>query len=40
MNIGEEIIIGRMGRQPMHIADQSVDPQHAILRKTDEEHIR
>ena len=36
MNIGEEIIIGRMGRQPMHIADQSVDPQHALLRKTGE----
>ncbi|MDD6745489.1 MAG: FHA domain-containing protein [Bacteroidales bacterium] len=34
MNIGEEIIIGRMGQQPMHIADASVDPQHAVLRMT------
>lgn len=34
MNIGEEIIIGRMGQQPMHIADATVDPQHAILRMT------
>lgn len=33
MNIGDEIIIGRMGQQPMHIADASVDPQHAVLRK-------
>lgn len=36
MNIGEEIIIGRMGQQPMHIADANVDPQHATLRKTAE----
>lgn len=34
MNIGEEISIGRMGQQPMHIADATVDPQHAILRRT------
>ena len=34
MNIGEEIIIGRMGQQPMRISDASVDPQHAILRMT------
>lgn len=32
MNTGEEMIIGRMGQQPMHIADASVDPQHATLR--------
>lgn len=32
MKIGEELIIGRMGQQPMHIADANVDPQHAILR--------
>lgn len=36
MKIGEEIIIGRMGQQPMNIADVSVDPQHAILRKISE----
>lgn len=36
MKIGEEIIIGRMGQQPMHIADANVDPQHAILRRTAE----
>lgn len=36
MNIGEEMIIGRMGQQPMHIADANVDPQHAVLRKTAE----
>lgn len=34
MNIGEEILIGKMGQQPMDINDPSVDPQHAILRKT------
>ncbi len=37
MEIGEEIIIGRLGQQPMHIADPSVDPQHAILRRTGED---
>lgn len=37
MEIGEEIIIGRLGQQPMHIADQSVDPQHATLRRTGED---
>lgn len=37
MNVGEEIIIGRMGQQAMHIADASVDPQHAVLRKTAED---
>ena len=36
MKVGEEIIIGRMGQQPMHISDANVDPQHAVLRKTDE----
>ncbi len=35
MNINEKITIGRLGQQPMHIAEQSVDPQHAILTKTD-----
>lgn len=34
MNIGEEITIGRMGQQPMHISDINVNPEHAILRKT------
>lgn len=34
MEIDEEIIVGRMGQQPMHIADASVDPQHALIRKT------
>ena len=36
MEIGEEIIIGRLGQQPLHIVDPSVDPQHAILRRTGE----
>lgn len=36
MNKGEEMIIGRMGQQPMHIADASVDPQHATLRMVEE----
>ena len=36
MNIGQEITIGRMGQQPLHIADATVDPQHAVLRKTAE----
>lgn len=36
MKKGEEIIVGRMGQQPMHIADTSVDPQHAVLRMTGE----
>ena len=34
MDIGESIIIGRMGQQPLHIADTTVDPQHALLKKT------
>lgn len=34
MEIGEELIVGRMGRQPLHIADSTVDPQHARLRRT------
>lgn len=34
MEIGERITIGRMGQQPLHIADTSVDPQHALLKKT------
>ena len=34
METGDEIIIGRMGQQPMLIADATVDPQHALLRKT------
>ena len=37
MEIGEEIIIGRLGQQPMHISDPSVDPQHAVLRRTGED---
>ncbi|MGM9693630.1 MAG: FHA domain-containing protein [Alloprevotella sp.] len=36
MNIGEEIIVGRMGQQAMPIADLTVDPEHALLRKTAE----
>ena len=36
MNIGEEIIVGRMGQQTMPIADLTVDPEHALLRKTAE----
>ena len=36
MNIGEEIIVGRMGMQTMPIADLTVDPEHILLRKTAE----
>lgn len=36
MNIGEEIIVGRMGMQTMPIADLTVDPEHILLRKTTE----
>lgn len=34
MEIGEQIIIGGLGQQSMHIVDASVDPQHAFLRRT------
>lgn len=37
MEIGETLVIGRMGQQPMHIADTTVDPQHALLRRTGED---
>ena len=37
MEIGEEIVVGRLGQQPMHISDPSVDPQHALLRRTGED---
>ena len=33
MEIGESLTIGRMGQQPLHITDASVDPQHATLRR-------
>lgn len=34
MEIGESIIIGRMGQQPLHLSDASIDPQHAKLTRT------
>lgn len=34
MEIGEQITIGRLGQQALHITDPSVDPEHAILRRT------
>lgn len=34
MDIGQTITIGRMGQQPMHIADTTVDPEHARLTRT------
>lgn len=37
MQIGEQITIGRLGQQPMHIADVNVDPQHALLRRTSDD---
>lgn len=37
MEIGEEIIVGTLGQQPMSIADPTVDPQHATLRRTSED---
>lgn len=33
MDIGESITIGRMGQQPLHIADTTVDPQHALRKR-------
>lgn len=34
MEIGQEIIIGRAGDQPLSIADNNVNPRHARLHKT------
>lgn len=34
MEIGESIIIGRMGQQALHLSDASIDPQHATLTRT------
>lgn len=34
MNIGDEIIVGKMGEQMLTISDPSVNPKHALLRKT------
>lgn len=34
MEIGEQIAVGRMGRQPYRITDPTVDPQHATLKRT------
>lgn len=36
MNINEKITVGRLGQQPMHIADTSVDPQHATLTRSED----
>ena len=36
MEIGETLTIGRMGQQPLHVTDASVDPQHATLRRVNE----
>ena len=36
MEIGESLTIGRMGQQPLHVTDASVDPQHATLRRVNE----
>ena len=37
MEINDQLTVGRMGQQPLHIADSGVDPQHALLRKTSED---
>lgn len=37
MEIGDSIIIGRMGQQPLRITDTTVDPQHASLRRLDKD---
>lgn len=34
MNIGDSIIVGRMGNQPLPISDVTVSPQHAKLTRT------
>ena len=34
MNIGESLIVGRMGNQPLPIADVSVSPQHVKITRT------
>lgn len=37
MEIGEHIVVGRLGQQPLHIADTSVSPQHATLRRVSQD---
>lgn len=37
MEINDQLTVGRMGQQSLHIADSGVDPQHALLRKTSED---
>ena len=34
MNIGESLIVGRMGNQPLPISDVSVSPQHVKITRT------
>lgn len=34
MEIGDTLTVGRMGQQPLPIADATVDPQHIRLRRT------
>lgn len=34
MNIGQKILIGRMGQQPLVLTDSTIDPQHATLERT------
>ena len=35
MEIGERIIVGSLGQQPLHLTDVSIDPQHAFLTRKD-----
>lgn len=35
MEIGDKIIVGSLGQQPLHLTDASIDPQHAFLTRKD-----
>lgn len=40
MEIGDKITLGTLGQQPFHLADASIDPQHAFLtRKNDNDYV-
>lgn len=40
MEIGEKLIVGRMGKQPMPISDTTVSPQHITIKRIDEENYQ
>lgn len=40
MKVGEKLVIGRMGQQPLSLTDSTVDPQHATIeRKSTETYV-